>query len=143
LSLSLTMGNRAFVRRETFAMAEADNPFQALAAKIQSKIDDDKRESLDCMSIMNSAVRPAMKDARAIIPQHPRIIWKDGEHPSIIVSGKYKNDLSYACNGLILEVTKTQGGGNTSHSEPIERVSKELIVKEIEDFLKEALEIQD
>ncbi|MEO6191959.1 MAG: hypothetical protein ABIS20_03035 [Thermoanaerobaculia bacterium] len=118
----------------------AENPFQALASDIGSKLRLEQAQLVNCMSVMNDVIRPALKDAREVI-QHPRIIWKDGERPSIQVKGVYKNDLSYACMGDVLEVTQTRGGGDTSHSIPLEKVSKDLIVKEIGDFLREALEI--
>jgi hypothetical protein len=139
LSLSLTMGRRpALVRKESFV---AENPFRSLADAVDSKLKAEQDKLINCQSVMNNIVRPALKDAREVI-KHPGIIWKDGERPSLQVEGKYKNDLGYACKGNALEVTQTQGGGDTSHSFPIEMVSKDLIVKEIGDFLRQALDIE-
>jgi hypothetical protein len=121
-------------------MAE-DNPFRTLAADIKNKLASDQRKTWECLTVMNETVRPAMKDARRFI-RHPRIVWDDGNQPSVRVEGKEKNVLQYTCNGTLLEVVHIEHGVDISRDFDLKDVSKALIVTMIKDFLREALEIE-
>lgn|GEM_PF-6297426 len=137
-------------------MPEEDNPFRALGADVKVKKEIDQRALVECVSVMNEVVRWAMMDARRVI-SHPDITWHDGEQPSIRVAAQHeslppgtirppnlparamRNELSYACKGQILEVTQFIHGAERYHEFQIKNVSRDLIVKEISDFIKQTL----
>jgi hypothetical protein len=122
-------------------MSEPGNPFQALSSDLKAKMDAEQRLQVDCATIMDSIILPSVRAARQAI-QHPRIIWGEGQQPSIKVKGEYQYELAYKCNGAILDVTQFVGGYNASLEIALEKVSKEYIVNQIESFLRDALDLK-
>jgi hypothetical protein len=120
-------------------MAEDRRPdFEKLAEDWKDTTTAEQQALQACSNLMEKIIRPSMREARKAI-QHPGIVWGEGERPSIKI---FHHKLIYECFGQTLYMEKTIDGYNEPQKFPVHLVTKELIVQQIDAFLRAALDIK-